>query len=199
MVPPTFGVRHHPQRSDGWQDAVADAAILSWTSGVHIKPPAVVHRPSSYKAERTAILLFTTSPLSAAEIGEQRTRSDYSYPDNIILKDTCEAPCRQAKKARTPHTRSSARNPTGSGGRTRTYDQAVNSRPLYRLSYAGMHDKERCGRPAHSAMKVYDGGSKGSKQSRAAKPRGSRGASCSWRCDGACAAPLPRSGECAPV
>ena len=26
---------------------------------------------------------------------------------------------------------------SGSGGRTRTYDQAVNSRPLYRLSYAG--------------------------------------------------------------
>ena len=25
----------------------------------------------------------------------------------------------------------------GSGGRTRTYDMAVNSRPLYRLSYAG--------------------------------------------------------------
>jgi hypothetical protein len=26
----------------------------------------------------------------------------------------------------------------GSGGRTRTYDQAVNSRPLYQLSYAGI-------------------------------------------------------------
>ena len=26
---------------------------------------------------------------------------------------------------------------SGSGGRTRTYDMAVNSRPLYRLSYAG--------------------------------------------------------------
>ena len=28
---------------------------------------------------------------------------------------------------------------SGSGGRTRTYDQAVNSRPLYQLSYAGTH------------------------------------------------------------
>jgi hypothetical protein len=26
----------------------------------------------------------------------------------------------------------------GSSGRTRTYDQAINSRPLYQLSYAGM-------------------------------------------------------------
>ena len=29
-------------------------------------------------------------------------------------------------------------NKTGSRGRTRTYDQAVNSRPLYQLSYSGM-------------------------------------------------------------
>lgn len=27
---------------------------------------------------------------------------------------------------------------TGSGSRTRTYDQSVNSRPLYQLSYSGM-------------------------------------------------------------
>ena len=29
-------------------------------------------------------------------------------------------------------------SPNGSSGRTRTYDQAINSRPLYQLSYAGM-------------------------------------------------------------
>ncbi len=28
--------------------------------------------------------------------------------------------------------------PAGSSGRTRTYDQAINSRPLYQLSYAGI-------------------------------------------------------------
>jgi hypothetical protein len=40
---------------------------------------------------------------------------------------------------------------SGSGGRTRTYDQAVNSRPLYQLSYAGAkgraeRDRARGGR-----------------------------------------------------
>jgi integrase len=39
---------------------------------------------------------------------------------------------------------------SGSGGRTRTYDQAVNSRPLYQLSYAGTQAgsiAEPCGTP----------------------------------------------------
>ena len=29
----------------------------------------------------------------------------------------------------------------GSGGRTRTYDQVINSHPLYQLSYAGTKDR----------------------------------------------------------
>src|SRR5947209_10099167 len=42
---------------------------------------------------------------------------------------------------------------TGSGGRTRTYDQAVNSRPLYQLSYAGMRSTRQApGSPGYASI-----------------------------------------------